>query len=254
MNNLIPIDSNQLLMNKYINRLNNLFTSAHVCKSHGIDHAISVMTHADMAIKSKKYSIPIKLKNAIKLAALLHDADDRKFFPDNKNYENLKIVLKDKSKDFVDMVVRMVSLVSSASNGDRIPEDVIGKEWMLIPRYADRIEAIGLVGIERCFQYNKTKNRLLFTDNTPRATTEEELFTIASKERYNSYCGSSDSMFDHYYDKLLRVSNIPIDNDYLVNLAKERNQVTIRFVLWFGQKGVISEEDVEEFIRQEKSA
>ena len=139
-------------MNKYINRLNNLFTKAHVCKSHGIDHAVAVMNHADLAIKSKKYPIPIKTKNAVKLAALLHDADDRKFFPDNKNYENLRIVLRDRPGDFVDLVIRMVSLVSSTTNGDRIPEDVIGSEWMLIPRYADRIEAIGLVGVERCFQ------------------------------------------------------------------------------------------------------
>lgn len=240
-------------MNKYINRLNNIFTSARVCKSHGIDHAVAVMNHADLAIKSKNYPISLKLKNAVKLAALLHDADDRKFFPNNKEYENLKLVLKDKSNDFVDLVIRMVSLVSSSSNGDRIPEDVIGKEWMLIPRYADRVEAIGIVGIERCFQYNKTKNHCLFTEKTPRANTVEELFSIATEERYNSYRGYSDSMIDHYYDKLLRVNNIPIDNDYLVKLAEERNQVTIRFVLWFGHKGTISNGDVDEFIRNAKS-
>lgn len=239
-------------MNKYINRLNNIFTKAHVCPSHGIDHAVAVMEHADLAIKSKDYHISNKLKNAVKLAALLHDADDRKFFPDHKDYENLRIVLKANSKDFVDLVIRMVSLVSSSSNGDRIPEDVVGKEWMLIPRYADRIKAIGLVGIERCFQYNKTKKHHLFIETTPRAKTVDEIFSIATEERYNSYRGYSDSMIDHYYDKLLRVSKIPIPNDYLVKLAEERNQVTIRFVLWFGQKGTISDQDVDDFIQSEK--
>jgi len=241
------------MMNRYINRLKTIFTNAYVCKSHGIDHAIAVMNHSIMAIKSKKYPISIKLKNAIKLAALLHDADDRKFFPNNKDYENLKLILKDKSGDFVDLVIRMVSLVSSSSNGDQIPEDVIGKEWMLIPRYADRIEAIGIVGIERCFQYNKTKKHCLFTKKTQLANTVDEIFLIATEERYNSYRGYSDSMIDHFYDKLLRVSNIPIDNDYLVKLAEERNGVIIQFVLWFGQKKTISDEDVDEFINNVKS-
>lgn len=239
-------------MNKFVDRLNNIFTRANVCKSHGIDHAIAVMAHADLAIKSKNYKISNRSKDAVKLAALLHDADDRKFFPLHKNYENLKNVLYDKPNTFVDLVVRMVSLVSSASNADRIPEDVIGKEWMLIPRYADRIEALGIIGVERCFQYNKTKQRPMYIDSTPRAKTEKEIFNIATEERYNSYVGNSNSMIDHYYDKLLRISNVPINNDYLVQHAKERQQITIRFILYFGHLEIMTEKDVDKFIENEK--
>ncbi len=239
-------------MNKYVTCLNKIFTDANVCKSHGIDHAVAVMKHADLALKSKKYPIPNNLKKAVKLAALLHDADDRKFFPSHKNYENLKIVLANEPTDFVNLVVRMVSLVSSASNADRIPEDVVGNEWMLVPRYADRVEAIGIIGVERCFQYNKTKKRELYVCTTPKAKNEEEIFQIATEERYNNYVGSSDSMIDHYYDKLLRISNVPIDNNYLVQLARERQKVTIRFILYFGQLEAMTDEDVDKFIENEK--
>jgi uncharacterized protein len=240
-------------MLKYIDRLNNIFTTANVCKSHGIDHAIAVMAHADLAIKSKNYKISKSLKEAVKLAALLHDADDRKFFPTHQNYENLKRVLHDKPITFVDKVVRMVSLVSSSSNADRIPEDVINNEWMLIPRYADRVEAIGIIGVERCLQYNKTKGRPIYIESTPRAYSEEEIFQIATEERYNSYVGKSNSMIDHYYDKLLRISKIPINNDYLVQLAQERQQVTIRFVLYFSVLEDMTNKDVELFIEREKN-
>ncbi len=239
-------------MNKFVDRLNNIFTSANVCKSHGIDHAVAVMAHADLAIKSKNYNISNRLKDAVKLAALLHDADDRKFFPAHKNYENLKLVLHDKPTSFVDLVVRMVSLVSSAANADRIPADAVGKEWMLIPRYADRVEALGIIGVERCFQYNKTKQRPMYVESTLKARSEEEIFKIATEERYNAYVGNSDSMIDHYYDKLLRISNVPIDNDYLVQLARERQQVTIRFILYFGSLDTMSEKDVDQFIENEK--
>ncbi len=239
-------------MNKFVDRLNNIFTSANVCKSHGIDHAIAVMAHADLAIKSKNYKISNRLKDAVKLAALLHDADDRKFFPAHKKYENLKLVLHDKPSSFVDLVVRMVSLVSSAANADRIPPDAVGKEWMLIPRYADRVEALGIIGVERCFQYNKTKQRPMYVESTLKAKSEEEIFQIATEERYNAYVGNSNSMIDHYYDKLLRISNVPIDNNYLVQLARERQQVTIRFILYFGSLEAMSEKDVDQFIENEK--
>ena len=35
-------------------------------------------------------------KLAVLMAALLHDADDGKFFPDNHDYENLRNILKRK--------------------------------------------------------------------------------------------------------------------------------------------------------------
>lgn len=239
-------------MDKYIEQLNIILTDAKVCKSHGINHAITVMEHSILALESKEYFITDEQKEAVKLAALLHDADDKKFFPEHKNYDNLRFILKCKSSDFVILVIKMVSLVSSSLNADRIPEDAAKNEWMLIPRYADRVEAIGLVGIERCFQYNKTINCKLYTELTPRAKTVDEIYLIATKERYNNYKGDSVSMIDHYYDKLIRINNILIDNDYLVNLANKRNQVIIKFILWFGEKGTINNEEIEQFIEDEK--
>jgi uncharacterized protein len=239
-------------MNKCIEQLNIILTNANVCKSHGINHAVTVMEHSILALESKEYFISNEQKEAVKLAALLHDADDKKFFPEHKNYDNLRFILTDKSSDFVNLVITMVSLVSSSLNADRIPDDAAKNEWMLIPRYADRVEAIGLVGIERCFQYNKTINCSLYTEFTPRAKTVDEIFLIATKERYNNYKGNSVSMIDHYYDKLIRINNILIDNDYLVNLADKRNQVIIKFILWFGEKGTINNEEIEQFIEDER--
>ena len=41
--------------------------------------------------------------------------------------------------DSVNLIIKMISLVSSAVNGDNIPYNI--EEWMLYPRYSDRLEA-----------------------------------------------------------------------------------------------------------------
>ena len=255
-------------MDNYIYKLNLILSTHNVCSSHGITHAIAVMNHAENALNHAEntlnhaentlnqvtFNIDKKIKNCVKLAALLHDADDRKFFPNNQNYENLKQILDDLPSDEVDLIIKMVSLVSSSKNGDRIPEDAINNEWLLYPRYADRLEAIGIIGIERCYQYALTSKNPLYISTTPYVTTEEELWNVASIERYNRYTGFSDSMIDHYYDKLLRASIFPIRNKYFDKETKIRRKQLIDFILMFGRNKKISNEDINIFIKNQNGS
>jgi uncharacterized protein len=243
-------------MDNYIYKLNIILSTHNVCSSHGITHAIAVMNHAENALNQAEnklnqttFKIDEKIKRCVKLAALLHDADDRKFFPNNQNYENLKEILDDLPSDEIDLIIKMISLVSSSKNGDRIPEDAINNEWLLYPRYADRLEAIGIIGIERCFQYALTSKNPLYISTTPYVTTEEELWNVANIERYNQYNGFSDSMIDHYYDKLLRASIFPIRNKYFDKETEIRRKPLIDFILMFGKNKKIFNEDVITFIK-----
>jgi uncharacterized protein len=231
------------------NNLKKLLYKNNVCESHGIDHAIKVMNHATKALESFDYNLTQEETKCVLLAALLHDADDSKFFPKNTQNENVRLLLSNEQNvDSINLIIEMVNLVSSSKNADIIPPNIIDKEWMLIPRYSDRLEAIGIIGIKRCYQYNKTSNRLLFVDTTPRVKTIEELWMVASIERYNNYCGKSVSMIDHYYDKLLRLCFFPIKNEYLINMSKIRIRPVIDFILYFGEKYVIDDNDIINFI------
>jgi len=241
-----------ILMETYITILSNIFTTANVCQSHGISHALAVLAHSTKALESYDYEISETEKLAVKLAGLLHDADDRKFFPTNSNYENLRKIIYDQPDQVINLTIRMVELVSSSANADSVPPDVIGKEWMLIPRFADRIEAIGLIGVERCYQYNKTKAQPLYLIETPKVNSEEEIWTIATEERYNSYVGKSKSMMCHYYDKLLRLGMFQTVNSYLYKISRERIYVTIRFVLYFSSLDNMTETDIDQWIEKEK--
>jgi hypothetical protein len=116
-----------------------LLDGAGICESHGSDHAKCVMNNALKALIHEKESNKAILESqieAVTLAALLHDVDDKKFFPNNKNYENLRMLVSEYPIDTIDLVVRMVDLVSASKNGDSIPDDCKDNMWMLIPRYA----------------------------------------------------------------------------------------------------------------------
>jgi uncharacterized protein len=232
----------------YIDRLEKIFESNNVSPCHGIEHAKQVMAHAEKALLVGNYEISEEQKEAVLLAALLHDADDSKFFGTHTNNENLRSVLGDKSEEFVNQVVKMVEWVSSSKNGDTIPEEAIGKDWLLVPRYADRIEAIGMIGVERCFTYTLNKGHPLFTEKTPKPKTEEELWQFATEARYRSYSGNSTSMIDHFYDKLLRLSVYPISNSYFEEQCRKRIAPLIEFVLKFGRDELLTEEQIRQFI------
>ena len=243
---------------KYIDKLDKILEINNVCHSHGIQHAIITMYNAkkcindcnQIIINNKTFEINEDDKKAILLAALLHDADDKKFFPNNKNYENVRIILEEENENFINLVITMVDLVSSSKNKDNIPEFVKDKLWMLIPRYADRLEAIGIGGIERCYNYGKTNKNPLFIENTPRPTTYDEIWNYATEERYNNYTGKSSSMIDQYFDKLLRATVFPIRNDFLDFESGKRRQPIIDFILYFGNKKTFTDNDVLDFIKK----
>ena len=235
--------------------LQQILEENNVSPCHGIEHARKVMNHAENALVDYP-DLNLNLKYAVLLAALLHDADDGKFFPTHKNYENLISILTicKKSDLIIDTVVQMVSLVSSSKNGDTIPNDLVGKEWMLIPRYADRLEAIGFIGIERCYLYNinVTPDSPLYLPTTPRPMTSVEIWFNATEERYKKYKGKSDSMIDHYYDKLLRLGLFPISNTYFDAECRVRHLPLINFLLKFGSGEIETKDDVKRYIEEHR--
>ena len=235
-------------MDSYINKLTDILKENNVCVSHGIEHAINVMNHSRMAFLSQLTFLKSFEYKSIMLAALLHDADDNKFFPNNKNYENVRKILADEKPEILELTIKMIDLVSSSKNGDNIPDSIKNDKWMLIPRYSDRLEAMGLIGISRCHQYSKTTNNPLYLPTTARPKSEEEIWEVATPERYKQYTGKSASMIDHYYDKLLRCTFFPVNNYHFDKHCKERRQILIDFILYFSNKEDFNDNDVLNFV------
>src|SRR4051812_6763796 len=58
----------------------------HVCASHGIAHVRKVRENLTRALRNNGFNLTIMQKLALHLAALLHDADDHKLFPDSTEH------------------------------------------------------------------------------------------------------------------------------------------------------------------------
>ena len=212
-----------------------------VDKAHGIDHALQVVKHVDKALEVTEYQLTDVQKEAIRLAALLHDADDGKFFTDSSNASDiLSEVATDEVKE---LTLRMIDLVSCSKNGNSVVEP----DWLLYPRYADRLEAIGEIGIQRCWEYSSHVKREAFDANTKRARNPEELYEIVTYQRFNNYVKlrgkmGNASFIDHFYDKLLHIGKVG-NNSYFNELAKERIKIMEGFVIEFGITGKIPMRD-----------
>ncbi len=229
-----------------------LFTEAQVCESHGLAHALDVLRIVRRALRCCTYALTPAQRLAVQLAALLHDADDLKNFPESTGYQNARAVLAKLSAqlggeqpeplpgDLVELVIRMIGWVSASTNHDAIPTEAGSAPWLLYPRYADRLTAVGWTGVYRCWKYTLGVARPLFTPETPRATSEEDLWErIATRDRYAAYHGVSPSMIDHYYDKLLHIGLplLELENAYLRGEAKRRSAPLVEVALTFGREG-----------------
>lgn len=211
-------------------------------ETHNYEHFIAVYEHAQKALLHHS-NISQDNQQAILYAALLHDVDDHKFFPKNINYENARKLLEGVSRPIINMTIYMISLVSCSFNGNSQKGIFPEWEWLLIPRIADRLEAIGRVGIYRVIAYGQHVGRPMHNESTERAHTREELERIASDERFKGYMAGkrSNTTIDHFYDKLLHIGkweNFGINNEYLTSIAKQRHEEMVYFVLDYWKRHI----------------
>ena len=95
-------------------------------------------------------------KETVALAALLHDADDHKLF-DTEDLYNARAFLRSAgiSGDKEEMICRVISEVSFSANRDKAPSSI---EAMIV-RDADRLDAMGAIGVARTFAYGGQHGR-----------------------------------------------------------------------------------------------
>jgi uncharacterized protein len=92
----------------------------------------------------------------ISLAALLHDADDHKLFH-TENNENARRFLNSQNigAETIERICRIINAVSFSRNRGKSPDSLEGK----IVQDADRLDAVGAVGIARTFAYGGKNER-----------------------------------------------------------------------------------------------
>lgn len=210
--------------------LTKLLNDKNIEAGHGINHARAVADHCIEAVKHFPL-LPEWQRVSIVLAGFLHDADDKKFFQ-TTDYQNARDILAaaEYTGETIDLVIKMIGLVACSTNRNDSGDATV---WELIPRYCDRLEALGEIGIERCIDYSKHKGMpMYFTASL--AFSVEEVMAKATPERFAAYTGASISMIDHFYDKLLHLS-VDTGVPYIDRIMKERHLLMIEWVAAFGR-------------------
>ena len=119
---------------------------------HDIDHSLRVYRSA-MRLAAH---YPDCDRLTVALAALLHDADDHKLFR-TENNENARRFLRAQGVDdeTADRICAVINAVSFSKNRGKTPATPEGR----IVQDADRLDAIGAVGIARTFAFGGRAGR-----------------------------------------------------------------------------------------------
>jgi uncharacterized protein len=235
-------------------KLDALCKESSIPPSHGLEHAARVLRHAENALAAAA-AAPVESRAlAVRLAALLHDADDRKYFPDcpKNTYPNARLLMKEAGapESVVKEALEMIGQVSCSANGNSIPPKAEKEPEWLWPRWADRLEATGEIGVVRCWQFSTERGEALSVSTTPRPTSEDEIWALSTHERFEAYQksgGQSNSMLDHYYDKLLQVARPPkefVQNHYLEAEMTKQAAPLVQILLSYGRAGEVPLEEI----------
>jgi uncharacterized protein len=220
-----------------------LFAGKNIPENHGINHARRVLKHVRWAIMNDRNKHSSKMDSdqeiAVQLAAILHHADDHKYFPESNNYKNARTIIWNvRCRDLEELVIQMIKYTSISFYDNSIPEDIGESSWLLYPRWADRLDAIGYPGVIRVWEYSEKNGWPLYSANTQKGLTNDEILQIAADQKSIdpiSPDNKSGSMIDYYYDKLLHIKIVCPDNEYLTSEALSRMNPLIEVCRDYGR-------------------
>ena len=169
--------------------------------------------------------------NVVKLGALLHDIADSKFH-DGDEAIGPKIAREFLESENADEVTiqHVINIIENLSFKGGKTEKTFSSVELDIVQDADRLDAMGAIGIARTFNYGGFKNRPLHNPNiAPNLH--------MSKEEYKN---SEAPTINHFYEKLLLLKD-KMNTETGKKIAQERHQFMINFLSqfyaeWDGEK------------------
>jgi uncharacterized protein len=159
-------------------------------------------------------------REIIELAALLHDVSDHKYNGGNfdAGWQVARQVIIDfgGTEELANSVSDVVKVVSF--KGALVKDLVTSLEGKIV-RDADRLDAIGAIGIARTFAYGGSKNQAIFLEDVPPVLHD-------SKE---AYFNSKTHTVNHFYEKLLLLKD-RMETQTAKEIAKIRHDRMVRFL------------------------
>ena len=183
-------------------------------------HIARVFKNSILISKDEKVDVFI-----VSLAALLHDIADPKFYNGDETVGPRVATkfLKEQEvhEQIINHVVHIIKHISYKNSFDTASKKCTSIELEVV-QDADRLDAIGAIGIARCFNYGGFKNRALY---------DPEIIPNLNmtKEQYKK---SDAPTINHFYEKLLLLKD-KMNTKTGKKIALERHQYMEQFLTQF---------------------
>ncbi len=159
----------------------------------------------------------------VELGALLHDIADSKFHDGNEEIGPKKarefLLLEGLSDEIISHVQNIINNISF--KGGKLQQKFKSPELDVI-QDADRLDALGAIGIARAFNYGGHKGRTIYN---PEITPDLNM----SKEQYKK--GDAPTL-NHFYEKLLLLKD-RMNTNTGKKLANERHEFILAYLVQF---------------------
>lgn len=171
----------------------------------------------------KQASILAEMEGAdsyvVQLAALVHDlADDKVVENEEEGLQRIQYFLDGEgvTENVTQHILEIVQSMSFSKG--KTMRTLEGK----VVQDADRLDAIGAVGIARAFTYAGSKGRPIFDPD----------FEIREDMSREEYRNGDSSTIHHFYEKLLKLKDL-MNTEAAIELAEERHAFMEEFLAQF---------------------
>lgn len=162
------------------------------CSGHDVFHTMRVYKMATHIAEQENADVFI-----VQLAALLHDVDDRKLSPitcNNKKNAVDFMQSQGMNDDIINRVLMIIEEVSFKGTGTARPASIEGE----CVQDADRLDAIGAIGIARAFTYGGNHNRIMHDPAIEPSLNMDE-------KQYSAHISTT---INHFYEKLFLLKDL----------------------------------------------
>ena len=159
----------------------------------------------------------------VKLGALLHDIADSKFHGGDETVgpKTARTFLESQNVK-EDIILHVIAIIENISfKGGNFEKKFNSKELEIV-QDADRLDAIGAIGIARTFNYGGFKNRPLYNPNI-------QPNMNMNKEEYKN---SESPTLNHFYEKLLLLKD-KMNTETGKKIAQKRHNFMMTFLSQF---------------------
>jgi uncharacterized protein len=185
---------------------------------HDFHHCFRVRRTAELIARSERGCDPV----VVGCASLLHDIPDPKICSDvEQATRDIVRVMQENGIDSrrIDHVVLIIGTLSFKGANVETPMATLeGK----VVQDADRLDAMGAIGIARCFAYGGSRRRPIYDPREP-------VVMHSSEEEYRAAPGSS---VGHFHEKLLLLRN-RMQTETGKAIARARHDYMVGFLAQF---------------------